>query len=169
MNEPLLEPSATNPNSCCAQQSNNPTTMPITAPIAEIIRPSKRKIRTICLSDAPKYQHRERADDVEASHHQDERQEDVSDELLDLHNLKRVILLLKTVLHHELRTTQPTDLLLHSIEIAAWFQAQFQRREHTLLVEYPAGKADTRKDIVLIVFRLQANKDHPPRRHPQDW
>ena len=54
MNEPLLEPKATSPNCCCAQQSSNPMTMPMTAPMAEMMRPSNRKMRTICLSEAPK-------------------------------------------------------------------------------------------------------------------
>ena len=44
----------TKPYSCCNQHKSRPMPIPKTAPMKEIILPSKRNTRAICLSVAPR-------------------------------------------------------------------------------------------------------------------
>ena len=68
-------------------------------------------------------QHRQRADDVKAGHHQNEGQEDIGNQFFNLHNLESVVLLLKTVFYNELGATQLLNLIFRLVEVAAWLQA----------------------------------------------
>ena len=64
-------------------------------------------------------EHGERADDVEAGHDEDKGEEDVGNELLNLHDLEGLVLLLKAVLDVEIVTGNLLHLGLDGIEIAA--------------------------------------------------
>ena len=99
-------------------------------------------------------QHGEGTDDIETGHHEDKGEEDIGNKLLDLHDLKGVVLLFVAVAHDKLRSTKTLDLGLDSIEIAAGLEAQLQRGEHALLTEDTTGKGNAGDDIVLVVLSL---------------
>ena len=108
-------------------------------------------------------EHGERADDVEAGHHEDERQEDVGNQLFYLHDLKCVVLLLKAVLHTETVSGNALHLGLHLVKVASGLQPQLQRRHHVLLLKETSGKAQGGNDVVLVVFRLLHVEQYPWR------
>ena len=99
-------------------------------------------------------EHRERTDDVEASYHEDEGEEDVGNELLYLHDLERVVLLLEAVADIEAVAGYLLYLGLHAVEVAAWLQAQLERRDAVFLLEEIAGKLEAGDDVVLVVLGL---------------
>lgn len=69
-------------------------------------------------------EHRERTDDVEAGYDKDEREEDIGDNLLNLHYAERVLLLLEPVFHDILVAADAADFLLHRLDVRTLFQAQ---------------------------------------------
>ena len=105
-------------------------------------------------------EHGQRADDVEAGHDEDEGQEDVGEELFNLHDAERVGLLLVAVEHAEAVASDASHLPLHAGEVGAVLQAQFERREHALLVEDAAREADGSHDVVTVVLALSRCEDH---------
>ena len=83
--------------------------------------------------------------------------------LLDLHDLKGVVLLFEAVLHSKAVTTQGFDLRLHGLKVAAGLQPQLQGGEHALLTEDTTGKGDAGDDIVLVVLALFHVEEHARR------
>ena len=63
-------------------------------------------------------EHRYGADDIETSHHQDEAEEEVGDELLYLHHLECGLLLFIAVLHREPFTHNAADGVLHLLHVS---------------------------------------------------
>ena len=80
-----------------------------------------QRLHVVALVDD---EHRERADDVEAGHDEDEGEEDVGDELFDLHDAEGVVLLLIAVADVVLRAHYLLDAALDGLEVAACLQAQ---------------------------------------------
>ena len=99
-------------------------------------------------------EHGQGAYDVETGHHQDEGEEDIGYELLDLHDLKGIVLLFEAVFDDKTVATERLDLELGALEIAAGLQTELERGEHALLVEEPTGKGDAGDDVVLVVLGL---------------
>ena len=108
-------------------------------------------------------EHRERTYDVETGHNENESEEDISNILLDLHDLKRVFLLLKAVFYLVFLAHNSLHFTLHCIEIAAIFESDFKRRESPLLPKKVAGKGYRGDDIVLVVFALVHREHHAGR------
>ena len=109
------------------------------------------------------HQHRERTDDVEAGHDEDERQEDIGNEFLYFHDAEGVFLLFVAVEHLIFSAGNLLHLGFHVVDIAARLYAHLERRNHALLVEYGAGKADGGDDVVAVVERLLHGEHHAGR------
>ena len=121
---------------------------------------SAQRLHVVALVDD---EHRETADDVEARHDEDEREEDVGDELLDLHDAEGVVLLLIAVANVVFGSAYLAYAALHGLEVAARLQPQLQAREHALLVEDAAGEANAGEDVAAVVLGLQHAEHHAGR------
>ena len=99
-------------------------------------------------------EHRQRANDVEAGHHKNERKKNVADEFLNLHDAERVVLLLIAVEHGVAAVADAAHLGLHLLEVAARLEAEFERGDHALLVEDAAYKAYGGEEVALVVLPL---------------
>ena len=105
-------------------------------------------------------EHGQRAYDVEAGYHEDERKEDVGDELLDLHDLERVLLLLIAVEHQHLVAKRCLHLLLHCLEVGTALQSQLDGRDIALPLEQATGEGYWGNDVVGVVLALTNHESH---------
>ena len=71
-------------------------------------------------------EHGERADDVETRHDEDEGEEDIGDELFDLHDAESVFLLFIAVFHRIFFACNLLYFLFHGIKVAVGLDAHFQ-------------------------------------------
>ena len=105
------------------------------------------------------HEHRERADDIEACHQKDKREEDMGDEFFDAHDAEDVVLLFVSVLHLEAFAEQCLQFLLCVVCIGAFFELDFHARQSALSFKEALGEAETGKDVVCIVLCLLHDKD----------
>ncbi len=108
-------------------------------------------------------EHRQRTDDVEARHHKDEGEEDVSQNLLYLHYAERVSLLFVAVEHTVFVAGDALHSVFHGGDVAVGFKSEFQGGKHALLVEEAAGEVDGGDDVVAVVLGLVDGEHHSGR------
>ena len=72
------------------------------------------------------HQHRDRADNVEASNEEDEREKEICHRLLDVHDVESVFLLLGAVQRFEAGTKRLTDAPQRLFGVGRGFEFKFQ-------------------------------------------
>lgn len=99
-------------------------------------------------------EHGRRADDVEAGHEHDEREEEVGNRLLDLHHVEGLAVLLKAVQHGKSRAGQGAQLLLGRLGVGAGLQPQGYGADAVGLFEEVLGEAERRNQVVVVIALL---------------
>ena len=93
-------------------------------------------------------EHGERADDVEARYEEDESEEDVRDELLNLHNLEGVFLLLIAVKHLIAVTQLVLDARLDTFHVCIGLEAHFNGGYLVGALEESASKGEIGDNVL---------------------
>ena len=105
-------------------------------------------------------QHGEGTNDVETGNEQDEREENIGNQLLHFHDAERVFLLLIAVHHLEFIAQLLLKFLLRLVDIRTALQCQFHSCHIALSLKEPTSKTDVRDSVAIIIFSLANGKCH---------
>ena len=108
-------------------------------------------------------EHRHRTDDVETRYQQDERQEEISHRLLNVHDVKHLLLLFQLVHHLKSLTCQLLHFAFRRIWVGRWLKAEFECCDATRLFKEPLCEGKRGDEIILVVLALVDIKTYARR------
>ena len=105
-------------------------------------------------------EHRERRDDVEARYKDDKREEDVGDELFDVHDVEHLSLLFHTVLDGKFAFADVGEFGLRALDVGAGLKLEFECGGLAFLLEEVLRESEVGEEQVFVVFPLVDVEDH---------
>ena len=99
-------------------------------------------------------EHGHRANQVEAGHEDDEREEEISHQFLNLHYLEGFVVLLHAVSHFEFGSCCRLHRCFHLFRVVSRFNGQEQRREFAVLLEELLREIERRQQVGVVIAFL---------------